>query len=55
MPNENAKEMKCVVTFLTILSIIILGSFIIDRKLSDLLYFVFIQICLIRYIKVCRN
>lgn len=55
MPSENAKEMKCVVTFLIVLSIIILGSFIIDRNMSDLFYLAFLQICLIRYILVCRK
>jgi hypothetical protein len=55
MPKENAKEMKCVVTFLSILSIIILGSFIIDRNISDIFYLAFLQICLIRYIIACRK
>ncbi len=55
MPSENAKEMKCVVTFLSILSIIVLGSFIIDRDIKDILYLSFIIIYLIRYLLICRK
>lgn len=54
MPS-NAKEMKCVVTFLSVLSIIVLGSFIIDRDIKDILYFSLIIICLIRYLLIYRK
>ena len=53
MPSENAKEMKCVVAFLSVLSILVLGSFIIDRDIKDILYFLLVIICLIRYLIIC--
>ena len=55
MPKEITKEMRCVVTFFITLTIIILGSFIISKNISDLLYLVFLQICLVRYIIVSRK
>lgn len=55
MPSDNAKEMKCVVTFLSILSIIVLGSFVIDKDIKDILYLSLIIICLIRYLLICRR
>lgn len=55
MPSENANEMKCVVTFLSVLSIIVLGSYIIDRDIKDILYLSLIIICLIRYLLICRK
>ena len=54
MPS-NAKEIKCVVTFLSILSIIVLGSFIVDRDIKDILYLSLIVIYLIRYLLICRK
>ena len=55
MPSENAKEMKCVVAFLSVLSIVVLGSFIIDRDIKDILYLSFIIICLLRYLLICQK
>lgn len=54
MPS-NAKEIKCVVTFLSVLSIIVLGSYIVDKNIKDILYLLFIIICLIRYLLICRK
>lgn len=55
MPSENAKEIKCVITFLSVLSIVVLGSFIVDRNIADLLYLIFIIICLIRFLLLVKN
>ena len=54
MPSD-AKEMKCVVTFLSILCMLVLGSYIIDKDIKDILYFLLIIICLIRYLLISRK
>lgn len=53
MPTENAKEFKYVLLFLSFLSMIVLGSFIIDRDPIDILYLLFIVSCIIRYYVIC--
>lgn len=50
MTSDNTKEIKCVVAFLSGLSMIVLGSFIVDRNISDILYLLFVISCLIRYL-----
>ncbi len=55
MPSGNAKEMKCVVTFLSILGMIVLGSFIIDKDLKDILYFLILMVFMVRYILLCHK
>ena len=55
MPSEGAKKIKCVVAFLSVLSIVVLGSFIIDRNIIDLLYFIFIIFCLVKYLFLLKN
>lgn len=55
MPSEVTKEMKCVVTFLSCLGLIILGSIIIDKDIKDILYFAFLVISIIRYIIICHK
>ena len=55
MPSEITKEMKCVVTFLLILCSLVLGSYIIDRDIKDILYVSFIMMYLLKYILICRK
>lgn len=55
MPNNIAKDRKLVVTVLLGLSILVLGSFIIDRNIGDILYFAFLMSCLIRYFLLIKK
>jgi hypothetical protein len=53
MPTENAKEIRYVVTFLSVLSMIVLGSYIVDRNIADFLYLLFVLSCLVKYLLIC--
>lgn len=50
MTTDDTKEVKGVVLFLSVLGLIVLGSFIVDRDLTDMLYLLFIIICMIHYL-----
>lgn len=53
MTPENAKEMKYIFIFISILSIVVLGSYLTDHNILDLAYLFFIATCLIRYLFIC--
>ena len=50
MTPESAKEMKYVMIFLSFLSMLVLCSFIVDRKPLDLFYLLFVISCMIHYL-----
>ena len=50
MTTDNAKEVKGVILFLSALSLIVLGSFIVDGSLLDMFYLLFIIGSMIKYI-----
>lgn len=50
MTTQNAKDKKLVITFLSVLSLLVLGSFIIDKNPIDAVYLLFVIVCLIRYL-----
>lgn len=50
MTTDNAKEVKGVILFLSVLSLIVLGSFIVERNLLDMFYLLFIISCMIKYL-----
>jgi len=50
MTTEDAKEVKGVVLFLSILGLIVLGSFIVEGKLLDMFYLLFIISSMIHYV-----
>ena len=53
MTTENAKEFKYVAIFLSVLSMVVLGSYVVDRELIDILYVLFVISCIIRYYFIC--
>lgn len=55
MTTQNIKELKSVIIFLSILGMMILGSFLVDKKEIDILYLLFIISCMIRYIIICNK
>lgn len=55
MPKDIAKDRKLVVPFLLGLSIVVLGSYIIDKNINDLLYFIFLVTCLARYFLLIKK
>lgn len=55
MTTRNAKEVKNVLTFLIILSLLVLGSFILERNPMDGFYLVFVVGCMFRYIYFCKK
>lgn len=50
MTTNNAKEVKGVVLFLSVLSLIVLGSFIVEGNILDMFYLIFIISCMIHYL-----
>ncbi len=55
MSNDTSKQMKCVVSFLSGLALIVLGSFIVDKNINDLVYFLVTVLVIIRYMMLCRK
>ena len=43
-------EIKGVILFLSVLGLIVLGSFIVERKMLDMFYLLFIICCMIHYL-----
>ena len=52
---DNAKEMRCVITFLVVCALLVLGSAIVEESIIDYLYFVFVICCLIKYLFICNK
>ena len=50
MDTDDAKEVKGVILFLSVLGLIVLGSFIVERKMLDMFYLLFIICCMIHYL-----
>ncbi len=55
MTIENAKEMKYVVSCLSVGALIVLGSALTEQNILDYFYVLFIISCLIRYIFICKK
>lgn len=49
MTTENIKNSKFILNFLLVLSIIVLGSFILEHNVFDILYLLFLIYCIIHY------
>ena len=52
MTTDDAKEVKNVILFLSILGLLVLGSFIVDRNLLDMFYLLFIISSMIQYLYI---